>query len=270
MQGEWSEAEELEFLLNHPFIGGDGEDGGDTGNAGEAEGEGEAAAGAAGETGEGARKPGDTGERDANGQMIPKHRFDEVNRGYQEYKSLGDSKAIKAKLDRLAQLEAMPQNRYTDKETKEIEADLVRALPWLGHLRQQYETSQKAFTSGGAKLSEGFAKEIGIEANEDNHHFIQELVGAAIFKDPDLKQRFFALDNTVFKDAWTKVKGQLWKNSRSVPGLSVAGKKLPPSAPAGKPGAKGKKEEVPDGPLGDRDLLDQAGEDAFARLAEQM
>jgi hypothetical protein len=236
------------------------------------EGEGTGEGGESGGEAAGQRAAGDKGDtKDGQSAMIPKHRFDEVNTGYQTYKRFGSPQDIQSKLDRLAKLEKMPQNRYTEDQHKEIREDLFRIVPELQGLLDSAGTSRKTFTSYGVTRNETYLKELGIEVNEENNRYLQELIGGVIASKPEYQQRFFSLDRAVYDDAWKETKGRFWPNlKRNVPGLATAqNKSLPKQPMTKKPGETKGKEEDLSGPLRDRNILDEASERAFARISEQ-
>lgn len=267
-----SEAAELEFLMAHPFAGGapEGEGEGEGGQAGAAGDQHQAGEGEG--SGEGKREPGDTGGKPpTEGAWIPKHRFDEVNRSYQDYKSFGRPEDVKKRLDRLAELEQLPANRLNDKEKSEIRKELLNVFPELQVLSNTVQIQRQAYTERGAVKNNEFLKEIGLEATDATNNYMQELLSGIIAADPKLLRRFYSMDDTVFTEAFAVAKKTFWPNvKRVVPGAGVESKKLPNRMPPGKQAAAGqgdksKKPEALDR-LGERDLLDQASEQAFAML----
>lgn len=273
----FSEMDELEFLLANPICGGSPEGEGEGEGGGEAEGkggegggegeqhvsEGEAEGRDAGDTGRQTSMPGD--------KFIPKHRFDEVNTRFQQYKGLGSADEIKAKLARLEALEKQPSNRYTEERKKQIREDLLEVFPEIKNVLDTSKTQTETFVSTGVRQNETFLKEIGLEVNDENNHYLQELIGGVIARKPEYTSRFFARDTSVFGDAWKEVKSKFWPNAgRKVPGLDKIGLKKPAVTPAnaGKKPAEAK--EIKPGPLMERELLDDASERAFAMLDNQM
>lgn len=216
---------------------------------------------------------GDTGGKPPkDGQWIPKHRFDEVNQGYTKYKEFGSPDEIRKGLTRLHELEALPQNRTTDKEKQEIRKELLSVFPELRAMSDMLSVQKEAYTERGAVMNEGFLKELNIEHSESTNQYMQELLSGIIAADKKLLRRFYAMDNDVFKDAFAVAKKTLWPNiKRIVPGASLQAKKVGNQAPV-----KQKLDNESDGyktkagqPLdrmGERDLLDKAGEEAFALL----
>jgi len=235
----------------------------------------QAQAGEGDQAGAGQRAASDKGRIDDQGHMIPKHRFDEVNTRYNAYKGFGSPEDVKAKLARLAELEQQPQNRYNDKQQKEIRQDLLRVMPELEGVLRNVEVASRTYTSYGVKQNDTFLKELGIEVNEKNNKYLQELIGGVITSDQALLDRFFAHDRDLFKDAFQQVKATFWPNlKRTVPGLEAASRKAPakPGASAGNgtPAKPAGDKPKPTGPLADREIMDQASEEAFARISSQM
>lgn len=265
MQSQWTEQEELEFLLDHPFIGGDGE--------GEQVIEGEPGQEP---KGDGERVPGDTGDNakpPKDGQWIPKHRFDEVNQGYTKYKGLGSPEDITKSLARLKELEALPQNRTTDKEKAEIRKELLNVFPELQVMTNMLEVQRQAYTENGAEKNNEFLKEIGIEVNDANNQYLQELLTGIIAADQKLLRRFYAMDPKVFEAAFAVAKKTFWPNAkRPIPGAGVQAKKTGPTAPvtqkqpdkSGEQKPKGQNGQL--GRLEEREELDKASERAFEML----
>jgi hypothetical protein len=260
---------ELEFLLQHPLCGGAPE--------GEGEREGEASQGAVSEgqaelDASAARRDADDTGRQAAEHMIPKHRFDEVNNRFNAYKVFGSPEELKAKLARLEALERQPQNRYTQDQAKEIREDLLRVFPELQGVLETQQTQTKSFVSFGVKQNEKFLQELGVEVNENNNNYLQELLGGVIARTPELTTRFLARDQTVFADAFKAAKTAFWPNTkRAVPGLDKTQIKTPAKpGSTGKPAQKAQASEIKPGPLMERELLDKAGEEAFELLSSQM
>lgn len=266
-----SETAELEFLLNHPFIGGD--------NEGEGEGEGGDEKGDQGEgkgdqkSGEEGRDTGETGgeQPPKDGKWIPKHRFDEVNQGYTKYKGLGTAEEIQKKLTRLSELEALPQNRLNDKEKTEIRKELLHVFPELQIMSQMLEVQREAYTDYGKTVNETFLKELGIEVNDSTNQYLQELLSGVIAADKKLLRRFYAMDQKVFADAFAVAKKTFWPNVKKVvPGANLQVKKVAPKAPTNqKPDEKKEEKKETNGQLGrleERALLDDASEKAFELL----
>jgi hypothetical protein len=235
----------------------------------------QAQAGEGDQAGAGQRAASDTRRTDDQGHMIPKHRFDEVNTRYNAYKGFGSPDDVKAKLARLAELEQQPQNRYNDKQQKEIRQDLLRVMPELEGVLRNAEVATRSYTSYGVRQNETFLKELGIEVNEKNNKYLQELIGGVITSDPALLDRFFAHDRDLFKEAFQQVKATFWPNlKRTAPGLEAANRKATPKPGAnagnGTPAKPAGNKPAPSGPLADREIMDQASEDAFARISQQM
>lgn len=218
------------------------------------------------------RDSGDTGgaAKPPKGEWIPKHRFDEVNQGYTKYKEFGKPEDIARNLARLKELEALPQNRTTDKEKSEIRKELLNVFPELQVMTNMLEVQKQAYTERGAELNNDFLKEIGIEVNDSNNQYLQELLSGIIASDPKLLRRFYAMDPKVFESAFAVAKKTFWPNVRKVvPGAGTQAKKLPPKAPEKQrlqEEANGKKPEGQLGRLEERDMLDKASEEAFAML----
>lgn len=207
-----------------------------------------------------------------DGQWIPKHRFDEVNQKYAAYRNFGPPTEVQAKLARLAELEKMPQNRYNESQATEIREDLLRVFPELRSVVDSHKNQSTTFIAHGARQNDRFMKELTIEANEANNLYLQELLGGVISRTPELSQRFYARDPSVFDDAFKIAKGIFWPNARrTVPGLQTVQKKTPAQAGAnnGKAG-KTEEKEIQPGPLYERQILDRASEEAFAKISEQM
>lgn len=237
--------------------------------------EGEQQEGQAGDEGQqasgGERASGDTGEQPPkDGKWIPKHRFDEVNQGYAAYKEFGKPEDIKRQLGRLKELEALPANRINDKEKLEIRKELLHVFPELQGMLSMQEVQRQAYTERGATVNNDFLKEIGIEANEANNQYLQELLSGVIAADQKLLRRFYAMDTSVFADAFAVAKKTFWPNVRKVvPGAQLQNKKVAPKAPATqKPGEHEQKKD-PNAALSrmdERSLMDEASEQAFALL----
>ena len=265
-----SEVAELEFLLKHPFCGAapdgetiEGEQGGDQGSA-----EGDQA------NKGGDADPGDKGDKTPpkDGQWIPKHRFDEVNQGFTKYKEFGSPDDIRKGLNRLKELEALPQNRTTDKEKAEIRKELLQVFPELSVMTNMLEIQKEAYTERGAEQNNEFLKELGIEVSESTNRYLQELISGVIASDKTLLRRFYAMDDKVFKAAFDIAKKTFWPNSRKpVPGANLQNKKILPKAPSTQKLAEEKKKPEGNGQLGrleERAVLDEASEQAFAMLEQ--
>jgi len=264
MRSEWfdSDEAELDFLLQHPFIGGDGEGAGEENDSAKPNVEGSQPEG-------GTAKPGDTGRPPTEGQWIPKHRFDEVNSQFGMYKQFGRPEEVKKRLDRLTELEQLPANRLNDKEKSEIRKELLSVFPELALMADTLQNQKQAYTERGAAQNNDFLKDIGIEVNDANNQYLQELLSGIIAQDPKLLRRFYSMDDRVFTDAFAVAKKTFWPNVRRVvPGAGTESKKLPPKAPGQQkpPQAGEKKGDEPLDRLGERDVLDKASEAAFAML----
>ena len=239
--------------------GGTGDDGGEDPKTGE----------------EGKRKPGEAGDDPPkDGKWIPKHRFDEVNTGFGKYKELGSPEDIRKGLARLKELEALPQNRTTDKEKAEIRKELMSVLPEFQEMSSFMKLQRTNYTKMGASLNDGFLKEVGLQNNEKTNRYMQELLSGIIAEDRELLERFWGMDRDVFKDAFEIARKTFWSGVKRppVPGATTQAKKTTSQAPAKQKSddngdGKGKKKDgEPLDRMGERDLLDKAGEDAFAML----
>jgi hypothetical protein len=261
---------ELEFLLSHPFSGGaPDEDAGDEGKGADSQVEG---AEGQDDQSEGERASSDKGDQppSKDGKWIPKHRFDEVNQGYTKYKGFGTPEQIKQRLDRLAELEALPQNRLNDKEKGEIRKELLHVFPELQSLLSQAEVSRQSYTERGAALNDTFLKEVGIEVNEATNRYLQELLSGIIAADEKLLRRFYSQDMKVFEEAFAVAKKTFWPNVKKfTPGATVQAIKTAPSVPSKQKGGEEKPEKKEGEPLSrldERNVLDKASEEAFALL----
>jgi hypothetical protein len=218
------------------------------------------------------RDSGDTGGqgKPQKGEWIPKHRFDEVNQGYTKYKEFGKPEDIAKNLARLKELEALPQNRTTDKEKSEIRKELLNVFPELQVMSNMLEVQKQVYTARGAELNNDFLKELGIEVNEPNNQYLQELLSGIIAADQKLLRRFYAMDPKVFESAFAVAKKTFWPNVRKiVPGAGVQAKKVLPKAPDKQKTQDEPNGKKPGGQLGrleERDELDKASEAAFAML----
>jgi hypothetical protein len=214
------------------------------------------------------RIPGDTGKPPAEGKWIPKSRFDEVNTQYGQYKQFGRPEDVKKRLDRLAELEQQPANRIGDKEKAEIRKELLSVFPELQTMTNTMQIQRQAYTERGASKNNEFLKDIGIEVNDANNNYLQELLSGIIAADPKLLRRFHSMDDSVYQDAFGIAKKTFWPNvKRLVPGANTESKKLPNRAPTGqKPPVPADKAKGQLDRMGERDLLDQASEQAFAML----
>lgn len=213
-----------------------------------------------------------TQQRRNQSEWIPKQRFDQVNRVSQAYKHLGSPAELQRMKEEYARLKAQPGNRYDQKTAQEIREDFLTLFPEMRHVVNTHQTQSTSFVSSGVRKNEGFLKELGIEVNETNNNMLQDAIGGIIARDPDLNERFYARDASVFDDGFRLFKKLMnIQQKRVVPGLdTVRTKTVPkaPSKPSGNGGAPPKKIEP--GPLFERNVLDQAGEEAFARLEAQM
>lgn len=222
--------------------------------------------------GEAERDSGDTGgtAKPPKGEWIPKHRFDEVNQGYTRYKEFGKPEDIAKNLARLKELEALPQNRTTDREKAEIRKELLNVFPELQVMTQMLEVQKQAYTERGAELNDDFLKELGLEVNEQNNRNLQELLSGIISSDQKLLRRFYAMDPKVFESAFAVAKKTFWPNVRKVvPGAGTQAKKVIPKAPEKQATQDKPGEKKPGGQLGrleERDIMDKASEEAFALL----
>mgnify|MGYP001578814459 CR=1 FL=1 len=220
---------------------------------------------------EGNRTPGDTGKPPAEGKWIPKSRFDEVNQGFTKYKEFGSPEDIRKGLSRLKELEALPQNRTTDKEKAEIRKELLQVFPELSVMTNMLEIQKEAYTERGAEQNNEFLKELGIEVSESTNRYLQELISGVIAADKSLLRRFYAMDDKVFKAAFDIAKKTFWPNVRKmVPGANLQGKKILAKAPSSQKPDEARKPET-NGQLGrleERDVLDKASEKAFEMLEQ--
>lgn len=205
-----------------------------------------------------------------DGQYIPKHRFDEVNEGYKAYKEFGKPEDVRKQLVRLRDLEALPQNRLNDKEKSEIRKELLHVFPELQGMLSMQEVQRQAYTEHGATINKEFLKEIGIEANDANNRYLQELLSGVIAADQKLLRRFYAMDSSVFAEAFAVAKKTFWPNVRkAVPGAQVQAKKAPPKAPGTQRSDEEKQKKAEGAPLSrmdERSVMDEASEQAFALL----
>lgn len=220
----------------------------------------------------GDRDSGDTGGKPPKeGQWIPKHRFDEVNQGFTKYKEFGSPEDIRKGLNRLRELEALPQNKTTDKEKTEIRKELLQVFPELQVMTNMLEIQKESYTERGAEQNNEFLKELGIEVSESTNRYLQELISGVIAADKTLLRRFYAMDDKVFKSAFEIAKKTFWPNSRKpVPGAKLQNTKILPKAPFTQKPTEDKK-PGPNGQLGrleERDVLDAASEKAFEMLEQ--
>lgn len=211
------------------------------------------------------------GPRRGGSDWIPKHRFDQVNRGYQTYKRFGSPEEIQAKLAMLEKLQQKPENRYDPQAQEEIRQDFLRLFPEMRSVVNAHKTQTHTFVASGVKQNDNFLRELNLEVSEANNHLLQDTLGGIIDRDPDLRDRFYARDPSVFADAFKQFK-QLMKfqQQRKVPGLQQQQQKTKPSTPANRQQPPAKPKDIKPGPLFERETLDEASERAFAQLAEQV
>lgn len=206
---------------------------------------------------------------------IPKQRFDQVNRGFQAYRSLGSPAEIAAMKAEYERLKAIPSNKYDPKTEQEIREDFLRLFPEMRAVVNAHQTQTSSFVSTGVRKNDTFLKELNLEVNQVNNQMLQDAIGGIIARDPDLNERFYARDPTVFDDGFRLFKKLMnIQQKRVVPGLDMARTKTVPRVPskpnAGNGGTPPSKKVIQPGPLFERETLDQASEEAFARLGEQM
>lgn len=219
---------------------------------------------------EGQRDAGDKGEQPpTDGKWIPKHRFDEVNTALGAFRKYGKPEDIERRLARLDQLEKLPANRVTDREADEIRKELLHVFPQLGTLITYMDAQRETYIERGASLNNDFLKELGLEVNDTNNQYLQELLSGVIASDKKLLRRFGGMDQGVFKDAFEIAKKTFWPGvKRPVPGAGVQAKKEAPKTPIKQGEGKGaeKKETGPTSRLEEREYLDSASEKAFELL----
>ncbi len=203
---------------------------------------------------------------------IPKHRFDQVNRGYQSYRQFGSPDEIRTKLETLQRLQQNPTNRYDPDKQREIREDFLALFPEMRSVVNSHQSQTRTFISTGVRQNDGFLKEINLEVNENNNRLLQDAISGIIQRDEELSARFFARDPTVFADGFRQFKKLMnISQKRTVPGLDATRNKTVSRAPARNGGgAPPQPKEIKPGPLFEREHLDQASEAAFARLSEQM
>ncbi len=259
--------------------GGEGGGAGDTGGTDQnQQGQGEQQGGAQGQSQQGEQQAGQQqqqfGQRRGGSDWIPKHRFDQVNRGYQAYKRFGSPEQIQQQLDTLQRLQQNPANKYDQKTAQEIREDFLMLFPEMRSLVGTHQNQTIAFVSHGVRQNESFLKELNIEINETNNQLLQDAIGGIIARDPDLNARFYARDSSVFAEGFSRFKKLMnLQQKRVVPGLDATRNKTVsrvPSKPNGNGGTPPKPKQIQPGPLFERETLDQASEEAFARLSEQM
>lgn len=211
------------------------------------------------------------GPRRGGSDWIPKHRFDQVNQGYRAYRELGSPDEIRSKLAMLEKLQQNPANRYDPQAQEEIRQDFLRLFPEMRSVVNSHKTQTQTFVASGVKQNDNFLRELNLEVSEANNHLLQDTLGGIIDRDPDLRDRFYARDSTVFADAFRQFK-QLMKfqQRRVVPGLQQQQQKSKPSTPANRQQPTAKPKTITPGPLFERETLDEASERAFAQLAEQV
>ena len=219
----------------------------------------------------GRRAAGDTG---GTGPMIPKTRFDEVNRQLQAFKQFGTPEQVKALKDRIAWMEKNPGKKYNDQEVSDIERELrqVPALQRMFAMADRYEQQEqrqaKRYTSYGDRLTDKFLGELGRTPDDKNRAALSHALVGVIQSDPEMLERFFALDQEVFADAFKQFKLNIFGNAgikRPVPGADVQRLKQPAPKPGQKtdgkkPPANNQQEKT------DRDILDEANDAAYEAL----
>lgn len=243
--------------------------------------EGEAGSEGAG-GGEGGQQPvegeqGSDGSRAPGGQggshMIPKSRFDEVNNSLKAFKDLGlSAEQIRNMQQRMKWMEENPGKRYTDKETDAIQRELLqvpavaKAVQMADRYDKYMERLSKNYVSDGNKQTESFLKELGREVNDKSRNALTNALSGIISSDKEMMERFMSFDPSVFKDAFLAFKESMGLAAPpKIPGAALQSKKVP-SKPVGPGKAPSGKEPANEPPKSERDLLDEAGDNAFDLL----
>lgn len=224
------------------------------------------------------------GGGDESGQQqprtVPYDRFVKVNQEAKkakelqalvdQYRSFGNPEDLK--LLKTQHAEMLKGSSFTPSERDKMRKELLETLPELNQFKSFVEAQGRSFIDAGTNRVNKYVGEIGMEANEERNHFIQELLSGCIAatgpdgkpKRPDFIRRFAANDLTVLDDAWKIVKKELWGNNTRKPSSNAAD-----VARLKKPAAPGNNripDKQNDKPLNERDQLDQDGEKAFALL----
>ena len=167
-------------------------------------------------------------------KLIPKHRFDEVNQGYERYKSFGTPEELAAKLAEIQKKPGEPEKSTTEAsateltaEEKEAHALLLKLFPHLKDLpdttkqmrdfMQQNETrvkeekerqdrEQTAYVGKAVETIKALAKEAGLNVeNKKSLDLICNGVTTLLHQNEELSRQFYRDRNPevlkeVFKD----------------------------------------------------------------------
>ena len=213
-------------------------------------------------------------------QTVPYHRFSEVNGKLKsleaemaEYKKYGDPKSL---AEMKARYEEMSKGkRFTNSELSQIRNDMFTAFPELKQYEEDRKTRFENFVSTGEQRADKWMKDLGYHnAGDDDaakahntkiHRLLQGVVAEFIAADESLVRRFKVGDSAVYDEAFGEVKKLLGLGNlkRQLDAQVLKTKKAGAQPVNGgaipKPTGDGK-------PKSDRDILDDAHEEAFAML----
>lgn len=181
--------------------------------------------------GDGDGSAGGSQQRDANGQVIPKYRFDQLNRRLkqmeaqlQAYSKHGSPEEIAASLDRFKKLST--GKTLTEDEITALEADFKQLPMFKGMVeyfesqkKTQTEESRRFLTKSKDRCYSDYIKDLGWEPKDDEDrlkkgNLIQATVAEIIRMDPDLLSRWRRNDPNVMSDAFKIAKSEIFGGQR--------------------------------------------------------
>lgn len=215
------------------------------------------------------RAADDKGE---SGQSVPYHRFKEVNdklkaldAAVKQYEKFGKPEDLARMKARMAEMEK--SSKYTPSEKEQIRKEMYEAFPEMAQFQNYLQQRTENYTSEGSRKAVSYMKEVGLEATKQNRIVIENSIAAAIEGNEDYLRRFLAHDPSVYDDAWKFVKSMMY-GKRGNPAAKVEALKRSPSGGGSKPAPK--KGEGNDKPMSERDVLEEAHENAFAVLGDKL
>lgn len=275
----FNDVEELEFLLQHPFIGGDGEGEGDQGGGQTTVEEGSDEAQHSGDRSNGQQQ---------HSQTVPYDRFSQVNREKQElakqveaYKKYGTVQDIERAIQRAKDGGV----RFTKAEQDSLDADLLAGskshkenTEFIKELRERETQAVKSFREDAAPARVStLIKGLGVQWKNDQdrvskERHAQSLIAEEIRTNQTYMQRWMNRDMSVVDDVWKVVK-PYFDHFRRTQNATIQAGKLQNSkvgsdgkAPVGSQKDSNGYPMTADGRIDERAVLARASEKGFSRL----
>lgn len=210
----------------------------------------------------GAAPPGAPGTE----PMLPKHRYDALNKQLDGYKRFGSPEDIERRLKRGEEISKATGTAYTPAERERLRTEFMELFPEMRTQMEQDTAAREAYQAQAEGKIPTYLKDLGLEANDDNNYDLQEMLAGYIARDKGRLARYRRGDLAVIDEAFSEVKKRVFDPLRqtgrrsALSELQTRGTRPVPRNP------RGGSATTTDKPPEPAKTLEEASERAWQRL----